>query len=124
MRRNNGFVTEKAHLNTNKKSFDENFDRIFGKKKEEKPEKKSEIDLYKEALDKSHDVHLKLTVDYLDLKNENDQLKEILRELNTLTKFMYEKMPCDSTYSENCTPCSYDEFLNAYNLEDILIKAQ
>ena len=73
---------ETAHLNIDKKKFNENFDRIFGKKKEEKPEKKSELDLYKEALDKSHDVHLKLTVDYLDLKNENDQLREALSFIN------------------------------------------
>ena len=58
-----------------------------------------------------------------EIESENEKLKELLRGLNTLTKFMYEKMPCDSTYSENCTPCSYDDFLNANNLEDIFNKA-
>lgn len=34
LKRNNGSVTEKAHLNTDKKKFDEGWARIFGKKDE------------------------------------------------------------------------------------------
>ena len=35
LKRSNGIVTEKAHLNTNVKNFNEGFDRIFGKKSNE-----------------------------------------------------------------------------------------
>jgi hypothetical protein len=36
-KRNNGFVTETAHLNTNMKKYGDNYDKIFGKKSKELP---------------------------------------------------------------------------------------
>lgn len=38
MRRNNGIVTEKAHLNSDQKKYEEGWDRIFGPKPKKKEE--------------------------------------------------------------------------------------
>jgi len=66
------------------------------------------------------DSHSEMRDSILELRSENERLKELLKGLNNLAQYMYEKIPCDSTFSGDCTPCSYSDFLNANNLEEIL----
>ena len=68
---------EVAHLRTDKKKFDENYDKIFGKKKEKKAEPtNTEFDTgYKYGVDESMGEIKRL-------RKENEELRKALKEID------------------------------------------
>ena len=64
LRRSNGTVTERAHLRTDKKKFEDGWDRVFGSKKEESKEDeaqhkdKLEVEVKRNTVDDLHEQNL------------------------------------------------------------------